>query len=120
VTTKKFVQIVKEIVCFSVCGHTFHHHCVDPWLLNHRHCPLCNLDILAAYRVSLPSTSNRRRHSNVINNNSISTVATTSANNEQQTIVNLPTISATIKDDCYDVHIHGEQNPTFRSDENSL
>lgn len=37
------------------CGHTFHHHCVDPWLLDRRHCPLCNLDILAAYRVPVPS-----------------------------------------------------------------
>ncbi|CAF1079555.1 unnamed protein product [Rotaria sordida] len=111
-----------------VCGHTFHHHCVDPWLLNHRHCPLCNLDILAAYRISLPSTINRRRQSNVNNNNntnnnnnnSIVSLATTSASlvNPQQPI-NLPTISATIKND-YDVHIHGEQNPSFRSDENSL
>jgi hypothetical protein len=123
VTTKKFVQIVKEIVCFSVCGHTFHHHCVDPWLLNHRHCPLCNLDILAAYRVSVPSGTNhhRRRQSNG-NNNSLVSLATTSASpiNEQETNHNLPTISATIKDDCYDVRIHGEQNPSFRSDENVL
>ncbi|CAF2557552.1 unnamed protein product [Rotaria sp. Silwood2] len=104
-----------------VCGHTFHHHCVDPWLLNHRHCPLCNLDILAAYRVSLPSTINRPRPSNVNNNNSIVSLATTSAsvvNQQQQQSINLPTISATIKNDCYNVHIHGEQNPSFRSDEN--
>ncbi|CAF3320916.1 unnamed protein product [Rotaria socialis] len=108
-----------------VCGHTFHHHCVDPWLLNHRHCPLCNLDILAAYRVTVPATINRRRHSSVhnINNNpSMFSLATTSASrvNEQSTPANLPTISATIKDDSSDVRIHGEQNPTFRSDENSL
>ncbi|CAF1412049.1 unnamed protein product [Rotaria sp. Silwood1] len=110
-----------------VCGHTFHHHCVDPWLLNHRHCPLCNLDILAAYRVSLPSSINRRRQSNVNNNNnnnhSIVSLATTSASlvnqqQQQQQPVTLPTISATIKNDCYDVRIHGEQNPSFRSDEN--
>ncbi|CAF5192793.1 unnamed protein product, partial [Rotaria magnacalcarata] len=108
-----------------VCGHTFHHHCVDPWLLNHRHCPLCNLDILAAYRVAVPSTINRRRHSNVHNindNPSVFSLATTSASrvNEQSTPANLPTISATIKDDSSDVRIHGEQNPMFRLDENSL
>jgi hypothetical protein len=93
---------------------------VDPWLLNHRHCPLCNLDILAAYRISLPSTTNRRRQSNVNNTSSILSLATTSASpiNEQQTNANLPTISATIKDGLYDVCIHGEQNPSFRSDEN--
>ncbi|CAF0718283.1 unnamed protein product [Adineta steineri] len=106
-----------------VCGHTFHHHCVDPWLLNHRHCPLCNLDILAAYRISLPSTISRRRQSNVNNinnNNSMISLATSSASpvTEQQTNTNLPTISATIKDGLYDVRIHGEQNPSFRSDEN--
>ena len=99
---------------------------MDPWLLNHRHCPLCNLDILAAYRISLPSTTNRRRHSNVNNHRPIVTLATTSASSihEQQqqqpdTNTNLPTISATIKDGLYDVRIHGEQNPSFRSDENS-
>jgi hypothetical protein len=83
---------------------------------------LCNLDILAAYRVSLPTTKTRRRQSNVNNNNSIVSLATTSASpiNDQQMINNLPTISATIKDDCYDVRIHGEQNLSFRSDENSL
>jgi len=107
-----------------VCGHTFHHHCVDPWLLNHRHCPLCNLDILAAYRVSLPSTTtHRRRQSNVNNNNTVFTITTTPAstiNERQMTSNSLPTISATIKDDCYDVRIHGEQNLSFRSDENSF
>ncbi|CAF1210366.1 unnamed protein product [Adineta ricciae] len=104
-----------------VCGHSFHHHCVDPWLLNHRHCPLCNLDILAAYRISLPSTTNRRRQSNInMNINSNVSLATTSALPivEQQTNANVPTISATIKDGFYDVHVHGEQNPSFRSDEN--
>ncbi len=123
---KFFVNKKKCNYLFLACGHTFHHHCVDPWLLNHRHCPLCNLDILAAYRISVPSTTNhhRRRQSNGNNNNnhSIVSIATTSASpiNEQHINNSLPTISATIKDDSYDVRIHGEQNPSFRSDENVL
>lgn len=115
-----------------VCGHTFHHHCVDPWLLNHRHCPLCNLDILVAYRVSLPSTNNHRRRLSTVNRNhsrtvrvpslisSSSSLPRTVNNNEQSISQTLPTISATIKLDCSDVRIHGEQNPSFRADENTL
>lgn len=106
-----------------MCGHTFHHHCVDPWLLNHRHCPLCNLDILAAYRVSIPSSSHRRRRSSA--RSSISRTQTTVPNSApvpiHQTDVRhepVPTISATIKDDAQHESMHGEQNPTFRSDEN--
>ncbi|CAF0833667.1 unnamed protein product [Didymodactylos carnosus] len=45
-----------------VCGHAFHQDCVDPWLLDKRHCPLCNLDILTAYRVSIP----REAHLSII------------------------------------------------------
>jgi Ring finger domain len=119
---------VKSFSFLLVCGHTFHHHCVDPWLLNHRHCPLCNLDILVAYRVSLPSTNNhRRRLSNVNINHSrnaqilLTPSAPTISNINEQSMSNtLPTISGTIKIDCSDVRIHGEQNLSFRSDENSL
>uniref|UniRef100_UPI00358EBCC3 E3 ubiquitin-protein ligase RNF149 n=1 Tax=Myxine glutinosa TaxID=7769 RepID=UPI00358EBCC3 len=28
------------------CKHFFHKNCVDPWLINHRTCPMCKLDIL--------------------------------------------------------------------------
>ncbi|CAJ0942536.1 unnamed protein product, partial [Mesorhabditis belari] len=28
------------------CGHEFHPKCVDPWLLSHRRCPLCQYDVV--------------------------------------------------------------------------
>ncbi|CAD6187800.1 unnamed protein product [Caenorhabditis auriculariae] len=28
------------------CGHEFHPKCVDPWLLAHRRCPLCQFDVV--------------------------------------------------------------------------
>ena len=48
-----------------MCGHKFHQHCVDPWLINHRHCPLCNLDILTAYQIPVPGIDNSIQSSRV-------------------------------------------------------
>ncbi|CAG7683773.1 unnamed protein product [Allacma fusca] len=31
------------------CKHEFHKTCVDPWLLEHRTCPMCKMDILKYY-----------------------------------------------------------------------
>ncbi|KAL1129590.1 hypothetical protein AAG570_012535 [Ranatra chinensis] len=31
------------------CGHEFHRSCIDPWLLEHRTCPMCKMDILKHY-----------------------------------------------------------------------
>lgn len=31
------------------CGHEFHKNCIDPWLLEHRTCPMCKMDILKHY-----------------------------------------------------------------------
>lgn len=39
----------KELHRVLVCGHAFHAHCVDPWLLSRSStCPLCRMDISAA------------------------------------------------------------------------
>ena len=32
--------------CFR---HEFHKYCIDPWLLEHRTCPMCKMDILKHY-----------------------------------------------------------------------
>lgn len=33
----------------SFSRHDFHKNCIDPWLLDHRLCPMCKMDILKYY-----------------------------------------------------------------------
>ncbi|XP_018007671.1 uncharacterized protein LOC108665430 [Hyalella azteca] len=39
------------------CRHEFHKACVDPWLLDHRTCPMCKMDILRHYGYNLAGSS---------------------------------------------------------------
>ncbi|KAF2368872.1 Zinc finger RING-type [Trinorchestia longiramus] len=39
------------------CRHEFHKACVDPWLLDHRTCPMCKMDILRHYGYNLSDSS---------------------------------------------------------------
>ena len=26
----------------GICGHTFHEECINPWINNNKHCPICS------------------------------------------------------------------------------
>ncbi|MGH0161702.1 UNVERIFIED_CONTAM: hypothetical protein FKN15_041405 [Acipenser sinensis] len=48
------VYKLNDIVRILTCNHLFHKTCIDPWLLEHRTCPMCKCDILKALGIEQP------------------------------------------------------------------
>ncbi|XP_077778567.1 E3 ubiquitin-protein ligase RNF128 [Podarcis muralis] len=42
-----------DVVRILTCNHLFHKICIDPWLLEHRTCPMCKCDILKALGIEV-------------------------------------------------------------------
>ena len=45
------ISFIYLMYIFLICRHEFHKSCVDPWLLEHRTCPICKTNILKAFGI---------------------------------------------------------------------
>ncbi|KAJ8401827.1 hypothetical protein AAFF_G00377980 [Aldrovandia affinis] len=43
-----------DVLSILTCNHFFHKTCIEPWLLEHRTCPMCKCDILKALGIEQP------------------------------------------------------------------
>ncbi|KAK1148612.1 E3 ubiquitin-protein ligase RNF128-like isoform X1 [Acipenser oxyrinchus oxyrinchus] len=48
------VYKLNDVMRILTCNHLFHKTCIDPWLLEHRTCPMCKCDILKALGIEQP------------------------------------------------------------------
>ncbi|XP_061091543.1 E3 ubiquitin-protein ligase RNF128-like isoform X2 [Conger conger] len=53
-----------DVVSILTCSHFFHKTCIEPWLLEHRTCPMCKCDILKSLGIELEGGEEPEDHGN--------------------------------------------------------
>lgn len=90
--------------------HDFHKSCIDPWLLEHRTCPMCKMDILKHYGFVVGVPHNANSISNPI---STTTTVSSTATSPTPPVVVVVNVLAPITDDTSSLNAH---NTTTRID----
>ncbi|KAL0994206.1 hypothetical protein UPYG_G00119220 [Umbra pygmaea] len=55
-----------DVLTVLTCSHFFHKTCIEPWLLEHRTCPMCKCDILKALGVEHPEEEEEEEPTNQV------------------------------------------------------
>ncbi|XP_006122696.2 RING finger protein 148 [Pelodiscus sinensis] len=63
----------KDVVRILRCSHIFHRLCIDPWLLQHRTCPVCKCDLLKPSEAELPVRNEAESLQAVVPNEALDT-----------------------------------------------
>jgi hypothetical protein len=64
-------KCIDSYVVSGVCGHSFHHECIKPWVDKNKHCPLCSqVWQFTQQSFNPPSNDSNKKSTNFINDNS--------------------------------------------------
>ncbi|KAH1165112.1 E3 ubiquitin-protein ligase RNF128 isoform X2 [Mauremys mutica] len=74
-----------DVVRILTCNHLFHKTCIDPWLLEHRTCPMCKLDILKALGIEVDIEDGAESFQTTVSNEASNRASLTEEDNRSET-----------------------------------